>query len=100
VSDDGQVECVVGQRELRGRRDLDLDEHAGVLGRFLRAPRGRLVRRDQRGAAGQADLAGHRRQPSAVRAADLQERVAHLHAGHADDQQIRVAFLQKHVHRS
>jgi hypothetical protein len=32
-----------------------------------------------------------------VRATDLQEAVAHLHAGHADDQEIRIAFLQKHV---
>jgi len=31
-----------------------------------------------------------------VCAADLQKAVAHLHAGHADDQKVRVALFQKH----
>ena len=40
------------------------------------------------------DLAGDRGEASAVRAADLQEPVAHLHAGHADDQEVGVASFR------
>ena len=96
VVDDGEVELVGIERQPRRRRDLDLDQHAGVGGALARARRRRFVRATSDRAARQADLAGDRAQASAVRAADLHELIAQLHAGHADDEEMRVVAFQEH----
>ena len=71
---------------LRRRRDLDLDQHTGLRGRFLDACRGLRIGDDGGGAARESDLAGDGGEADAVRTADLDQPVAHLHAGHADDE--------------
>ena len=59
--------------------------------------RRRFVRHHDDGASGQSDLGGNGGEPSAVRAADLHELVAHLHAGHADDEHVGIVAFQKHL---
>ena len=55
---------------------------------LARPRRRRFVRHDDDRPARQADLRGDRRQPAAVRAADLRDAIAQLHAGHAGEQRV------------
>jgi len=67
-----------------------LDEHAGILDCFARPRRRSIVGNVCDGASGDADLRGNGGEAAAVRAADLRHAIAHPHAGHADDQQVRL----------
>ena len=101
VVDDRQVERarVGGQRGRR--RDLDLHQHAGVVDRLARARRRRVVGHERRRAPRDADLRGDGGEAAAVRAADLRDAIAQLHAGHADDEEMRfVALPPQGHHRS
>ena len=89
VVDDDQVECFLVRGQPGRRRHLDLDEHAGILDRLARPRRRGIVGNERDGASGDADLRGNGGEAAAVRAADLRDAIAHPHAGHADDQQVR-----------
>ena len=81
-----------------GGRDDDLDEDAG-LGRALgRARLRRPVGHDGDRPPGETDLAGDRREASAVGAANLHQAIAHFHAGHADDQLVRIVAPPEQGH--
>ena len=97
VVDHDQIESLVLDGQVGGRRGFHVHEHAGICGAFLRARRRRLVGDDRHRAPREADLRGNRAESSAVRAPDLSEALTELHAGHADDERMRVAAASKRI---
>src|SRR5581483_852278 len=71
-------------------------QHPLVRRALARARRRRLVRRDDHRAARQSDFGGDGGHPAAVRAADLEEAVAHLGAHHSDLQRVRIVSFEEH----
>ena len=94
VVDDREIERVVLERQPRRRRDFDFDEHAGLAPRpCARAPPTLRPATTATARPDRPTLRGDRAEPPAVRAADLHEAVAHLHAGHADDERVGILPL-------
>ncbi len=80
-----------------GARRFDVDEDAGRGGALARARFRRFVGHDGDGASGEAHFRGDGAKASAVRAPNLREAVAHLHADHADDEQMRLVAAAERV---
>ena len=80
------------------RRDFDLDQHAGVLGApCARAPPTlRPARRRRRGPTGRPCAATAASRPPCAQPT-CTNAIAHFHAGHADDQEVRIARFRNIV---
>jgi hypothetical protein len=91
IIDNRNVEGVILGRERCRQCDLDFDQYTRVSGPFACASCRFVVRHDCDRAAGQADFGRYRAQAAAVFASHLNQTVAHLHAGHANDQHVRIA---------